>query len=62
MAELTKLITPPHTAFAFYYCENCEADRTVHIWRKKTDAKTGEVYYEYMCDACFSILRSGKHP
>ena len=37
------------------YCDNCKEARQV-LHSRNRDAKKGEVYHEYTCAACYSII------
>jgi cytochrome c5 len=52
---MAELITPPDLTGFVAFCKSCGADRTVRMSREADDG-TGEVYYEYMCDECHSVL------
>jgi hypothetical protein len=49
------LSEPPHLKGWTAYCENCAENRPFTLHEER-DAETQAIYFEYVCNACASIL------
>jgi hypothetical protein len=51
----SELVAPPELNGWTAYCETCAGNRAFAL-RKEHDTRDRSVYFEYICDACYSIL------